>query len=101
MRILFLLSPLFLAGCGADVEAACQGYFDAYTTCATEYADANGLDASTVVPADTLCDAYDGVTDQASADLLDCYAAAYNDGDCSTSDGWTAVGTAVTDCAAK
>lgn len=99
MRSLLLLAPLFLAACGADVEAACTNYFDAYDACATEYADANGIDPATVVPDDSICDAYAGATDQESADLLNCYAEAYNNGDCSTSDGWTAVSTEITACA--
>ena len=99
MRCLFLLSPLFLAACGADVKTACQNYFDAYTDCATAYADSAGVDPATVVPADTVCDAYEGVTDQTTADLLDCETAAYNDGDCTTADGWSAVATEVTACA--
>ncbi len=98
MRSLLFLAPLFLAACGADVETACQNYFDAYNTCATEYADANGIDPATVVPDESICDVYAGYTDQASADLLDCQAAAYSSGDCSTSDGWTAVAGEVAAC---
>jgi hypothetical protein len=99
MRNLLLLAPLFLAACGADVEGACQNYFDAYTACATEYADANGIDPATVTPSDSVCDAYKGLTDVESATLLNCYADAYNNADCSTADGWTAAGTDVTACA--
>jgi hypothetical protein len=78
MRNLLLLAPLLLAACGADVEGACQSYFDA----------AN----------DSTCDAYAGVTDQESADLLNCYADAYTAADCSTSEGWTAAGTDMSAC---
>lgn len=100
-NFLFLLAPLVLAACGADVEAACQSYFDAIETCANEYGDANDLDASSFLPADTYCDVYAGSSDKASADLLNCQADVYSNADCATTEGWSAAGTASTACAAN
>lgn len=99
LSLLALIAPFALAACGSDVEGACQNYFDAYDACATEYAEANGIDPSTVTPADNICDAYAGAKDKESADLLNCYADAYNAADCSTADGWTAATTELTACA--
>ena len=99
MRNLFLIAPLFLAACGADVEGACQNYVDAYESCAGEYADAMGVDPSTVALPDSTCDAYAGAKDQESADLLNCYADVYNNADCSTADGWSATSTDFSACA--
>jgi hypothetical protein len=93
MKNLLLLAPLSLlalAGCGADVEGACTNYVDAYTACATTYAEAVGVDPSTVALPESTCDGYAGAKDQASADLLNCYADVYAAADCSTADGWTA-----------
>ena len=99
-NFLFLLAPLVLAACGADVEAACQNYFDAYEACATEYAESLDIDPSTVVPADTICDMYEGTSDKESADLLNCQAEAYTNADCTTADGWTAATTEIAACVA-
>ena len=99
MKYFLLALPVFaLAGCGADVEGACQNYVDAYTTCATSYAEANGIDPTTVALPDTTCDVYAGTKDQESADLLNCYADVYNAADCSTADGWTAASTEFATC---
>ena len=82
----------------ADVEAACHAYLEAYTTCAWAYADANDIDREVIEPDASLCDEYEGVYDQESADLLLCYAAAYEGADCSTVEGWSEAGTAVVEC---
>jgi hypothetical protein len=99
MRIA-ILALLSLTACGADVETACQNYLDAYQGCAKEaYGDA--YDSATYdLPAST-CDVYQGTHDQASADLLNCYADAYSNGDCSTSDGLAAIGTDITTSCAQ
>lgn len=98
MRNLLILAPLFLAACGADVETACLNYIDAGNACIEEYADANGVDVSTLLLPDSTCDSYEGVTDQESADLLNCYADAYNAADCSTEEGFSQAGTDVSAC---
>lgn len=80
---------LLLAGCGADVQGACEDYYDAYDACALTYAETNGLDPAEVEPAEKLCDAYADARDRASASLLSCYAQVYGAADCETADGWT------------
>lgn len=92
---------LSLGGCSsADSGAACQAYMDAYSACAAE---AYNLDDGTYdLPAST-CTPYVDLTGARAADavdLLTCYAAAYDEGDCSSPDTLNAVGTRdVLDCA--
>lgn len=92
MKKLLAIAALALSGCGADVATACQNYFDAYETCITDYAEANGMDASTLTLSDTYCeDTYGSVQDQESADYLNCLADAYNATDCSDSAAYTGI----------
>lgn len=87
---------LSLVGCGADVEGACQAYIDAANGCVAEaYPD----DAATYEVADTYCDAYAGMKDKESADLLNCYADAYDAADCSTTEGYTGATADMSACA--
>ncbi|MES2638449.1 MAG: hypothetical protein V4850_03180 [Myxococcota bacterium] len=97
----FALLSLSLAACGgADPETACVAYIDAANACAAEaYPD----DSTAYEVDSSFCDAYSGLTGAAAsdaADLMNCYADAYNAADCSTTDGYTEAGTGVTDCAA-
>jgi hypothetical protein len=91
-----------LAGCGGgDPEASCNAYIAAYSACAAE---AYGDDSGTYDLPDSTCDAYSGLSGGAAgdaADLLDCYTDAYNSGDCSTTDGITAITTGLSSCAAQ
>ena len=80
---------LALVGCGADVQGACQDFYDAYDACAVTYAETNGLDPADYEPAEKLCDSYASAHDQASASLLSCYASVYGAADCETEEGWT------------
>jgi hypothetical protein len=97
----FAVLSLSLGACAtADPETACVSYLEAYSACASEaYAVDDGtydLDPST-------CDTYSGLSGKAAsnaADLLNCYALAYNEADCSTTDGLTAATTGLSDCAA-
>jgi hypothetical protein len=97
MRMFFLAAPLFLVACG-DLSGACEDYVAAANTCNDEYVEAAGGTATPV--SDSFCDAYDGVKDQASADYLQCLTDAYNNGDCSTTEGYTAVATELGSCTA-
>ena len=99
IALLALASMLSLAGCGVDVAASCTSYIDAYNTCAAE---AYGVTDGTYDTDASFCDAYTSLKGSAAADeaaILDCYAAAFNDAVCSTTDGLTAASTAMTDCA--
>lgn len=83
---------LFIAGCGPDLETACEDYINAVNTCVGEaYPD----DAGTYeLDAEATCSVYDGQKGdaaQASADYLACLADAYNSADCSTPEGYAAV----------
>lgn len=97
----FALLSLSLGACaGADPEAACVSYLEAYSACASE---AYGVDDGSYDLDPSTCDAYSGLSGAAAsnaADLLNCYADAYADADCSTSDGLTAATTGLSDCAA-
>lgn len=98
----FALLSLSLGACaGADPETACVDYLDAYSACASE---AYGVDDGTYDLDPSTCDAYSGLTGAAAteaAELLSCYATAYTDADCSTTEGLTAATTGLSDCAAK
>jgi hypothetical protein len=90
-------AALAVAACGgADAARACADYIAALNTCF------DSLGATATAADDDLCAAYDDVSDVAAheaATLFACYAAAYNDADCSTLHGVTAASTALDDCA--
>lgn len=77
-------------GCGAN---PCEKYVTAVETCNNEYVDTVG---GTVVSidAETACAGYDSSADA----LFNCYADAYNSGDCGTAEGYLAVATAMLSC---
>ncbi len=81
---------LLLAGCGSDVEGACQDYIDAWLACIDEaYADdTTGMADTYIAATEGTCDAYAGFTDVESYDLLTCYADTIDAGDCSTPEGY-------------
>ncbi|MEQ1567507.1 MAG: hypothetical protein ABMA64_17835 [Myxococcota bacterium] len=88
-----------LAGCGADVEGACNNYTDAWIACIEEaYAgDQASIDA-TKAAMDGTCDAYAGAKDKESADLLNCYADTIDGGDCSTAESYLTTIGGITTC---
>ncbi|MSP54750.1 MAG: hypothetical protein EXR69_03960 [Myxococcales bacterium] len=81
-----------LAGCGVDVQAACENYIEAYSVCASEaYAITDG---SMDLDATSTCAVYDGQKGDAasaSADYLQCLADAYTEGDCSSAEAYAAI----------
>lgn len=80
-----LAATVALAGCGVDLQTACENYIDAYDTCAST---AYGVtDGSMDLDATSTCSVYDGIKGKAAsadADYLQCLADAYNNGDCSS-----------------
>ena len=90
MLIAATLTLMTLTACGADVEAACDGYISSVTDCINEaYADDEDTKASTIAAFDGTCDAYDGIKEQSTADYLDCLNTAYADADCSTPESYS------------
>lgn len=81
-----------LAGCGVDLETACENYINAYDTCAST---AYGVDDGSMdLDATSTCSVYDGIKGSAAqtdADYLQCLADAYNNGDCSSTDTYAAI----------
>lgn len=99
MRNFLLLAPLaVLTACAPDVEGACTAWIEAANVCAGEYAESEGVDPADYELPASACDTFAGSTDAESADLLNCQAAAYADADCTTADGYSAAGTAVSAC---
>ncbi len=98
VRLLFLvvIAALFSNACGVDAQSSCEADVVAVNDCPAE---AMGLtDGSLDVDAEITCAAYadlNGSAASAQADYYDCYAAAYNDADCSTAEGLAAVDLAV------
>lgn len=95
-KILALAVGLVLTACGgASVADSCKAYFDAYDACATESGGTSTVDA-------TFCDAYADYAGDATvqSELFDCWAAAFTDGDCSTTEGFAAAATASAECSA-
>lgn len=85
-----LAATFVLAGCGVDVQAACENYIAAYSVCASEAYDDGSMD----LDATSTCSVYDGQKGSAasaSADYLQCLADAYTDGDCSSPEGYAAI----------
>jgi hypothetical protein len=99
MRNAVLSGIVAVAGCGADVEGACQNYIDAWVGCIEEaFAGDQALIDATVASTEGTCDAYAGTKDKESADLLNCYADSISGGDCSTPDGYNAAVAGIADC---
>ena len=92
LTIAGLAVTVFLNGCGVDAQASCEAYVVAVNDCTAE---AMGMtDGSLDIDAETTCAAYadlNGSAAASQADYYDCYAAAYNDADCSTAEGLAAV----------
>jgi hypothetical protein len=92
LLLLGVVATLFLNGCGVDAQASCEAYVVAVNDCTAE---ATGLaDGSLDVDAEIVCAGsadLHGSAASAQADAYDCYAAAYSDADCSTSEGLAAV----------
>lgn len=100
--VLFVLSASLVA-CGPDLEQSCQDYFDAQIGCIEEaYADDPAMaDAAKAAYPDTYCDAYadaSGAAADDAADLFECYAAATDAADCSTTEGYTALSNELLAC---
>ncbi len=86
-------AALFLNGCGVDAQASCEAYVVAVNACTAE-AMGSMTDGSLDVNAEIVCAGsadLHGSAASAQADAYDCYAAAYNDADCSTAEGLAAV----------
>lgn len=82
--------------CEINAADSCAAYVAAANICFEE-AGVTGADVSV-----SFCEPYADLTGDAAtipAKLLDCYAAAYNNADCSTTEGVTAASSAVADCA--
>lgn len=93
LRIAALASLAFSVACGN----ACEDYFEAAESC---FNDAFGGDSAGLVSFDL-----DGYCDTDAAKELDksyfqCAADAFNNGDCSTLEGYTAAATEVAGCTA-
>ncbi len=92
LTIAGLAVTVFLNGCGVDAQASCEAYVVAVNDCTAE---AMGVtDGTYDVDAEATCAAYGDLKGSAAssqADYYDCYAAAYNDADCSTAEGLAAV----------
>jgi hypothetical protein len=103
-KILAVVAFGVLAGCGPDLEGACNNYIDAWTACATEaYGDDQASIDAVNASMDGVCDGYSGVKGAAAkqdADLLQCYADTINGGDCSTSDAYLATISDISSCGA-
>jgi len=96
---MMIVGSVMLAGCGADVEGACQAYIDAWVGCIDEaYADDQATADSFKAATDGTCDAYAGAKDAESADLLNCYADTISGGDCSTAEAYAATVADITSC---
>ncbi len=86
-----LLAAFSLTACGAGAaEEACLNYLDAVDNCYAELGEDNPAPL-----ADDYCDAY---TEDSQADYLNCLADAYDAGDCSTTEGVTAIATEMSSC---
>src|SRR5688500_1486346 len=96
---MMMVGVLLLAGCGADVDGACQNYDDAWVGCIDEaYADDPAMGDSVKAATEGTCDVYDGAKDKESADLLNCYADTISGGDCSPAEAYATTVAAITDC---
>ena len=104
MRVGFsVVVASLLAGCGPNLVETSQDYFDAQIGCIEEaYGDDQAaVDAAKAAYPDTYCDAYEGIKGaeaDAAADLFDCYATAVDAADCSTAEGYSALGTELLAC---
>ena len=93
------LTALSLTACGADVADACENYVESVESCTLEYADAAGVESDDLLLDDAICvDTYGDLKDRETVDYLNCLADAYDAADCSTADGYAAVGTDALDC---
>jgi hypothetical protein len=102
MRTVILgATALTLSACGADPVSACEDYINAANTCYTE-ALGTLATAAGELDAESVCSVNDGLKGSAAkeaTDLYNCYTEAYAAADCSTTDGWSSVGTSIlTDC---
>ena len=80
------LAAAAAAGCGPNLEKACENYVDAWGSCIDEAfaADAAALDEAKAQLEGT-CTAYEDVKGDAAdeaAEILDCYTDALDGGDC-------------------
>ncbi len=83
------LLPLLLLGC-APGTASCEAYVDAYNACAESY-------QGTTITSETIA------CEEASsdfADFYDCLAEAYENADCTTTDGWQTAASDASECEA-
>ena len=98
-----------LAGCGAsgaDADAACVDFIDAWATCSREaYAEAYAEDAEAAAQTyelpDSTCDGIDELPGAAARDgveLYHCYADTLTDGDCSTPEAFSTTGADISSC---
>ena len=95
-----LSAALSLTACGADVADACENYVESVESCTVEYADAAGVESDDLLLDDAICeDTYGDLKDRETAGYLNCLADVYDAADCSTADGYAAVGTDAVDCA--
>jgi hypothetical protein len=75
-------------GTGADTAVvgaatfACEAYIVAANACTSTYGEAMGIDTSTLLADDSVCDMVNG-QDAAMADYFACLEALYTDADCS------------------
>ena len=93
------VTALSLSACGADVADACENYVESVESCTLEYADAAGVESDDLLLDDAICvDTYGDLKDRETVDYLNCLADAYDAADCSTADGYAAVGTDALDC---
>jgi len=86
------IPALFSNACGVDAQASCEAYVVAVNDCTAEAMSVT--DGSLDMDAKIVCAAsgdLNGSAASSQADYYDCYAAAYNDADCSTAEGLAAV----------